>query len=117
MLHARQDYNNRIQDAANIIPADEPVFLLRGQDALAPGILIEYANRLEEALELENNSDRSVIIAVRTHADTMLEYQKQTDRCKLADMPMHISIYDNVVDNTITDIDFEDNIINHNTNA
>jgi hypothetical protein len=39
MFHARQDYNSRIQDSANIIPADEPVFLLRGQDVHAPQIL------------------------------------------------------------------------------
>lgn len=34
MIHAREDYN-RIQDPAGKIPDDEPVFLLRGQDALA----------------------------------------------------------------------------------
>ncbi len=34
MIHARQDYN-RIQDPANLIPVDEPVFLLRGQVLLA----------------------------------------------------------------------------------
>lgn len=34
MIHARDDYN-RIQDPAGKIPADEPVFLLRAQDALA----------------------------------------------------------------------------------
>ena len=34
MLHARPDYN-RIQDPAGLIPEDEPVFLLRGQDQLA----------------------------------------------------------------------------------
>lgn len=31
MRHARQDYE-RFQDPANLIPEDEPVFLLRGQD-------------------------------------------------------------------------------------
>ena len=30
MKHARKDYNERIQDNANLIPADEPVFLIRG---------------------------------------------------------------------------------------
>lgn len=31
MFHARSDYN-RIQDPAGLIPADEPVFLIRAQD-------------------------------------------------------------------------------------
>jgi hypothetical protein len=39
MQHARQDYTDRIQDAAHLIPDDEPVFLLRGQDfAGAPAV-------------------------------------------------------------------------------
>jgi hypothetical protein len=42
MKHARTDYN-RIQDPAGLIPEDEPVFLLRGQDALAPKIVEAYA--------------------------------------------------------------------------
>jgi hypothetical protein len=42
MKHARQDYNH-IQDPLNKIPQDEPVFLLRGQDVLAPPILELYA--------------------------------------------------------------------------
>lgn len=32
MIHARKDYDDRIQDAACIIPDQEPVFLIRGQD-------------------------------------------------------------------------------------
>jgi len=39
MLHARKDYNERVQDTAKQIPEDEPVFLLRGQDALAIGAM------------------------------------------------------------------------------
>lgn len=35
MKHAREDYN-RIQDPENIIPENEPVFLLRGKDVAAP---------------------------------------------------------------------------------
>lgn len=41
MKHARPDYN-RIQDPANLIPEDEPVFLLRGQDQLAVHALEFY---------------------------------------------------------------------------
>ena len=37
MKHARSDYQARIQDVAGLIPADEPVFFIRGQDKAAPG--------------------------------------------------------------------------------
>ncbi len=42
MKHARSDYD-RIQDPAGLIPDDEPVFLLRGQDAVAPGVVENWA--------------------------------------------------------------------------
>lgn len=42
MKHARADYD-RIQDPAGLIPDDEPVFLLRGQDRLAAQTLEFYA--------------------------------------------------------------------------
>lgn len=42
MLHDRKDYNRRIQDSENIIPEDEPVFLLRAQDVNALQTLQEY---------------------------------------------------------------------------
>lgn len=39
MKHGRADYNEEIQAPAHIIPADEPVFLLRAQDrAAAPAV-------------------------------------------------------------------------------
>jgi len=41
MKHARADYD-RIQDPAGLIPEDEPVFLLRGQDKLAWHIVKMY---------------------------------------------------------------------------
>lgn len=44
MKHARPDYN-RIQDPAGLIPEDEPVFLLRGQDVLAPSLVKDWAIR------------------------------------------------------------------------
>lgn len=42
MKHARDDYN-RIQDPAGLIPADEPVFLLRAQDKHAAEAVSYYA--------------------------------------------------------------------------
>lgn len=41
MKHARPDYD-RIQDPAGLIPEGEPVFLLRGQDRLAPWLVALY---------------------------------------------------------------------------
>lgn len=43
MRHVRADYNLRIQDSANLIPEDEPVFLLRGQDRTAAQIVRLWA--------------------------------------------------------------------------
>jgi hypothetical protein len=44
MKHARADYNQRIQDAAGIIPIDEPVFLLRASDQAAAGAVRAWAH-------------------------------------------------------------------------
>lgn len=44
MRHAREDYN-RIQDPANLIPEDEPVFLIRAQDANSGEAVRDYAVR------------------------------------------------------------------------
>jgi hypothetical protein len=44
MRHARDDYQ-RIQDPAGLIPEDEPVFLIRGQDELAADVLEFYAEQ------------------------------------------------------------------------
>lgn len=48
MKHARVDYD-RIQDPAGKIPADEPVFLLRGQDVHAAEALRYYAYLVQRA--------------------------------------------------------------------
>jgi len=96
MIHARQDYNNRIQDSANIIPATEPVFLLRGQDKLAPQILREYARLLEiEIIDATGDltpEDSILLDTITAHADTMEEWQKN-NIAKIADMPENVSIY------------------------
>jgi hypothetical protein len=51
MKHAREDYN-RIQDPENLIPADEPVFLLRAQDQTAALVVAYWA-----ALQINNCGD------------------------------------------------------------
>ena len=43
MKHSREDYNERIQDSAGLIPEDEPVFLLRAQDKFAANVMEYYA--------------------------------------------------------------------------
>lgn len=48
MRHTRSDYN-RIQDPAGLIPENEPVFLLRGQDRAAPSAVRHWAEVAEAA--------------------------------------------------------------------
>ena len=52
MKHARPDYN-RIQDPMNLIPTDEPVFLLRAQDCTAAEVVDFWAS-LQPAGALRN---------------------------------------------------------------
>lgn len=77
MKHARSDYD-RIQDPAGIIPDDEPVFLLRGQDAMAAKHVRDWA----EHVELRGGSPEIVRMA-REHADKMEAWPKK----KLPDLP------------------------------
>lgn len=49
MKHGRHDYDAKIQDNDGTIPADEPVFLIRGQDALGHLAVEAYANLAEAA--------------------------------------------------------------------
>lgn len=65
MKHARQDYN-RIQDPAELIPAEEPVFLLRGQDIHAARTLRYYAR-----LVAQSRGDTAIIAATLEQADAM----------------------------------------------
>lgn len=79
MRHARTDYD-RIQDPAGIIPEDEPVFLIRGQDAIGPSILRDYAERAAC-----RKVDPVLIDAVLAHAERMDDWQKT--HVKIPDMP------------------------------
>jgi hypothetical protein len=71
MLHARPDYN-RIQDPANKIGEDEPVFLLRAKDKLAPDAVMYWADLLED-----NDGDPELIKAARDHARLMVKWQSE----------------------------------------
>jgi hypothetical protein len=70
MKFTRDDYNRRIIDTEGRIPADEPVFLLRAQDALAPDTLRFYAKLLKE------NGNKAMAEELLAHARSMIVWQK-----------------------------------------
>ena len=76
MKHAREDYN-RIQDPAGKIPADEPVFLLRGQDSLACKAVDYYAHLCEMHQAPE------IAAKARSHAQRMRAWPTR----KIPDLP------------------------------
>lgn len=91
MKHARPDYD-RIQDPAvedpsllgngcRPIAADEPVFLLRARDVLAPQVVEMWANLL-----YSSNGDPRAIKAARDQAAAMRDWQKANGR-HLPDLP------------------------------
>lgn len=69
MIHARRDYN-RIQDPAEKIPKDEPVFLFRAQDKHAAQVLRYYA----ELLGIEGG-DQEIIRLTLDHAVLMDKWE------------------------------------------
>jgi len=81
MIHAREDYTERIQDSKNLIPEDEPVFLLRGQDALAPSLLLDWASRMRSL-----GGDPAMADLVRAQANRMIIWQN-TNGVKVPDLP------------------------------
>ena len=82
MRHARSDYN-RIQDPENKIPADEPVFLIRGQDRAAVATIKAYAIFAER-----EGADPDFVSMVRLWADTMAHWQEAKGlRVKVPDLP------------------------------
>lgn len=80
MKHARPDYD-RIQDPAGLIPDDEPVFLLRAQDASAPEVLRFWADE-----HIRNGGDPALASIAESHADAMEQWQRLHGK-KPADLP------------------------------
>lgn len=80
MIHAREDYN-RIQDPENKIPEDEPVFLLRGQDPIAPTLLLDWSNRIRAI-----GGDPQIADLAREQARRMIIWQ-QKNGFKIPDLP------------------------------
>ncbi len=69
MIHARDDYN-RIQDPAEKIPKDEPVFLLRAKDKAAPAAVRAWAE-----LHRLGGGDSLLSQMAMDHAELMEEWQ------------------------------------------
>ena len=69
MKHARADYD-RIQDPAGLIPKDEPVFLLRAQDKLAPALVEAWALRASDI-----GAAKNIVDAAYSQADAMRSWQ------------------------------------------
>mgnify|MGYP001591715744 CR=1 FL=1 len=78
MKHGRTDYDERIQDKAAIIPEDEPVFLIRGQDRLAARMVRHYADLLEGLGEPFDRVEK-----IRQHALTVHNWRPK----KTPDVP------------------------------
>lgn len=91
MKHARPDYEGRFLDLGNPdrpdhkIPEDEPVLLVRGQDLAAPATARAWADENDRL-----GGDAEMSRLVREHADRINEWQQETGRYKLADMPAPI---------------------------
>jgi len=81
MLHARKDYD-RIQDPSGKIGEDEPVFLLRAKDELAPICLILWAEEL-----IRRDGDKKMAQMVVEHAAKMICWQMENG-CRLPDLPV-----------------------------
>lgn len=82
MFHARSDYNSRIQDSENIIPSDEPVFLIRGKDIVGPSAVEAWADLAERV-----GASTHIVAAARRQANIMREYQtKNKSNVKVPDM-------------------------------
>jgi hypothetical protein len=80
MKHARPDYN-AIQDPRGIIPKDEPVFLLRGQDRIAPAVVRIWAHKAADL-----GAELRIVNAALEQADAMDDWQ-HTHSSKVPDMP------------------------------
>ena len=84
MKHKRPDYN-RIQDPAGLIPADEPVFLLRGKDRAAPAAVRFWA---EAALAL--GADGELTSLAYDQAAAMEAWQAEHGGGQVPDLPTSI---------------------------
>ncbi|GAI26735.1 unnamed protein product [marine sediment metagenome] len=80
MKHARKDYDP-IQDPRGLIPEDEPVFLLRGQDVVAPKVVEAWAMAAHNA-----GAKDDIVEHAYKHAQAMRKWQEE-HKTKIPDMP------------------------------
>lgn len=83
MKHARADYD-RIQDPEGKIREDEPVFLIRAQDALASMTVEAWADFAEQW-----GASVSIVLAARVHAKRIREWQTKHG-LKIPDAPADV---------------------------
>lgn len=81
MLHARADYQSRIQDRAQLIPADEPVFLIRAQDKAAVPAAEAWCAEAERI-----GTDPQLVALVRHHIERVKAWQGKHG-AKVPDLP------------------------------
>jgi hypothetical protein len=72
VIHLRPDYADRIQDAAGLIPDDEPVFLLRGKDAAAAFAVLAYSVSAQAA-----GADTEFVKQVKVWSKIMQTYAER----------------------------------------
>lgn len=78
MKHARNDYN--LENLEDKIPDDEPIFLIRGQDALGWAAVDAWANLAEAA-----NCDPAIVMLARNHSYAMKKWADKYG--KMPDLP------------------------------
>jgi hypothetical protein len=81
MIHARKDYNGRVQDSAGLIPADEPVILIRAQDCCALPAIDAWIDAA-----VEEHVDGALIGAVQLHR-TLIDSWQVVHGVKKPDAP------------------------------
>lgn len=79
MKHNREDYDIAIQAPHDLIPLEEPVFLLRAADMTAPDVDL-WATRAEAA-----GADSAIVASARRQAESMRAWQA-THGGKLPDL-------------------------------
>jgi hypothetical protein len=87
MKHARPDYDP-IQDPRGLIPQDEPVFLLRAQDTLAPKIVEMWALAAHDL-----GAKPDIVQAAYEQSQAMRKWQEENGH-KTPDMPIILPTVD-----------------------
>lgn len=78
LKHSRDDYNETIQVGHDLIPDDEPVFLIRGQDVVSGDAVRHWAYLAEDV-----GADPKMVQMARAHAALMDQWPNK----KLPDLP------------------------------